>query len=146
MDSGKGMELKSDALQVIHFTTAKQQDTLSTIVSCFFQCGCGHEHNIGANFDSGTEEEGDFRKDCMQLGAVKEADVSCHTSTDNELAMCSVPPVWWLWGWWEQWRRGSRGKFKPEQCLALLKCTWLMKLVIIFFTCTALTNTTYRTF
>jgi hypothetical protein len=69
----------------------------------------------------------------MQLGAEKEADVSCHTSTDNELAMCSVPPVWWLWGWWKQWRRGSRGKFKPEQCLALLKCTWLMMLLNNFF-------------
>lgn len=95
MDPRKGMELKSDALQVIQFTTAKQQDTLSTIVICFFffQCGCGHEHNIGANSDSSTEEEEDFRKDCMQLGDEKEADVSCHTSTDNELAMCSVPPV-----------------------------------------------------
>jgi hypothetical protein len=92
MDSGEGTELKSDALQVIQCTTAKQQDTLSTILSCF-QCGCGHEHNIQANSDSSAEEEEDFCKDCMQLGAKKEAVVSCHTSTDNELAMCSVPPV-----------------------------------------------------
>jgi len=93
MDSGKDMELNSDALHVIQFTTAMQQDTLSTIVSCFFQCGCGHEHNVGDNSGSSTEEEEDFHKDCMQLGAEKEADVSCQTSTDNELAMCSVPPV-----------------------------------------------------
>jgi hypothetical protein len=39
MDSGKGMEY--DALQVLHFTTAKQQDTLSTIVSCFFSVAVG---------------------------------------------------------------------------------------------------------
>jgi hypothetical protein len=77
---------------VIQFTTAKQQDTLSTIVNCFFQCACGHGDNTGANSDSSTEEE-DFRKDCMQLGVEKEADISCHTSTDNELAMCSVTPV-----------------------------------------------------
>ena len=87
------MELNSDALHVIQFTTAMQQDTLSTIVSCFFQCGCGHEHNVGDNSGSSTEEEEDFHKDCMQLGAEKEADVRCQTSTDNELAMCSVPPV-----------------------------------------------------
>lgn len=84
------MELKSDALQVIHFTTTKQQHTLSTIVSCFFQYGCGHEHNIGDNSDSSTEEEEDFHKDCMQLGAEKEADVSSHISTDNEIARCSA--------------------------------------------------------
>jgi hypothetical protein len=69
MDSGKG------ALQVIHFTTAKQQVTLSTTVSCFVQSCCGHEHNLGANSDSITEEEVDFCKDCIQLGAEEEVDV-----------------------------------------------------------------------
>jgi plastocyanin len=73
MDSGKGMTLKSAALQVIHFTTAKQQVTPPTTVS-FVHCGCGHEHNIGTNSDSITEEV-DFCKDCIQLGAKKEADV-----------------------------------------------------------------------
>jgi hypothetical protein len=73
MDTGKGVQLKIDILQAIHFIVlAWQRVTQSTIQNCFVKCGHLKKNEEGSDVtetDRSDEDDGMQDEDWVWLGA-----------------------------------------------------------------------------